>query len=277
MGKLDGKVAIVTGASRGIGKCCALALAREGCNVTVAAKTEVEDEKHPGTIHDAAREIEALGRRALAVRCDVREADQIEAMVAQTVEKLGGVDILVNNAGALWWRPVIDTPPKRFDLVIDVNVRASFIAARACLPTMMQQRSGHIVNMSPPIEMRALPNHVAYLVGKYGMTMLTMGLAEEMREHNIAVNSLWPVTVIESQATVHFGLGDKSLWRKAEILADALVAIVSKDPAARTGQALLDEDVLRAEGVTDFDAYACVPGSTPLRLDWGMATGIGGS
>ncbi len=275
MGKLDGRVAIITGASRGIGKCCALALAREGCDVVVAAKTEVSDDKHPGTIYDAAAEVEALGRRALAVRCDVREEAEIEAMVARTLESFGRVDILVNNAGALWWRPVIDTPAKRFDLVTEVNVRAAFLASRACLPSMIERRYGHIVNMSPPIDLRALPNHVAYAVGKFGMTMLTMGLAEEVREHNIATHALWPVTVIESQATIHFGLGDRSLWRKADILADALVALVSKEPSFRTGQALKDEEVLRADGVTDFEKYACVPGSEPLRLDWGMASGIG--
>ena len=270
MGKLDGKVAVITGASRGIGKAIALLFAKEGADIVVAAKTTEPDPRIPGTIHDAAREIEALGRRALPVKCDVRDTDQIEAMAAQALDTFGKIDILINNAGALWWYPLLDTPPKKFDLVMGVNTRAAFFAARACLPSMIKNRWGHIVNMSPPIDTRTVGYHVAYMISKYGMTLVAHGLAEEVREHNVAVNALWPVTIIESQASINFGLMPRQYWRKADIIADATLALVSKDPASRTGQALLDEDVLRADGVTDFKKYACDPDVEPVKIDWEM-------
>ena len=280
MGKLDGRVAIVTGSSRGIGKAVALAMAKEGADIVVAAKTTEPDPRLPGTIYDAAREVEALGRRALPVRCDVREVDQIDAMVQQTLDTFGRVDILINNAGALWWHNVIDTPAKRFDLVMGVNARASFFCARACLPAMTKQKWGHIVNYSPPIDIRAAPGHVAYLISKFGMTLIAHGLAEEVREENVGVTALWPATVVESQATINFGLLDRKYWRKADIMADSTLAIVTSEPTKWSGQALIDEDLLRAEGVTNFDQYRCDPETEPMRLDtqmWSVAAGIGGS
>lgn len=264
--KLEGKVAIVTGASRGIGKKIAIELARRGVRVCVAAKSEVGSEKLPGSIHETVEEIKKLGGDAIAVRTDVRSEEDIRNMVSKTVESFGTVHILINNAGALWWQPVLETPPKRFDLVIQVNVRAAFIASYYVLPHMIRQRWGHIINMSPPINLSALQGKVGYLISKFGMTMLTIGLAEEVREYNIAVNSLWPATAIESQATINFGIGDPTKWRKADIVADAVVAIVSKRPSRRTGQVLIDEDVLREEGVTDFSHYSCIPGTTPMKL-----------
>jgi len=270
MGKLDGRVAIITGASRGIGKAIALKLAKEGADIVVAAKTAEPDPRLPGTIHDTAREVEALGRRALAVKCDVRETDQIDAMVQQALDTFGKVDILINNAGALWWYPVLDTPPKKFDLVMGINARAAFYAARACLPSMIKNKWGHIINMSPPIDLRTIGYHVAYMISKYGMTMIAHGLAEEVKEHNVAVNALWPVTIIESQATINFGLMPREMWRTADILSDSTYAIVEKDPMFRTGQALLDEDVLKADGVTNFDKYRCDPNVEPAKIDWEM-------
>lgn len=266
--KLTGKTAIVTGASRGVGRAVALKLAQEGADVVIAAKTTEPNPKLPGTIYDVAKEVEALGRRALPVKTNVREPEDIERMVQTTLDSFGRIDILVNNAGALWWYPVLETPVKRYDLVMEVNVRAAFLCSQAVLPTMIQQQRGHIINMSPPIDFSVMPGKVAYMISKFGMTMLAMGLAAEVREHNIAVNALWPVTLIESYATINFGMGEPSMWRKADILADAVYAIVSQEPLARTGQALLDEDVLREAGVTDFDSYACVPGSTPARITW---------
>lgn len=280
MAKLEGRVAIVTGSSRGIGKTVALALAKEGCDLVVAAKTADPDPRLPGTIHDTAREVEALGRRALPVRCDVRDTDQIDAMVQQTLDTFGRVDILINNAGALWWHTVADTPAKRFDLVMGVNARAAFFCARACLPAMIRQKWGHIVNYSPPIDIRATPGHVAYLISKFGMTMIAHGLAEEVRAENVGVTALWPATVVESQATINFGLLDRKYWRKAEIMSDATLAVVTAEPLKRTGLALIDEDVLREEGVTDFVQYRCDPETEPMRLDfsmWAVASGIGGS
>jgi citronellol/citronellal dehydrogenase len=268
MSSLQDRVAIITGASRGIGRALALGLARQGCAVVIAAKSTESSERLPGSIYTVAREVEALGGRALPVQVDVRDADQIEAMARRTVEQFGRIDILVNNAGALWWQPLLETPAKRFDLVMSVNARAAFLACRAVLGAMMQHRWGHIINMSPPLDLSMVPGRVAYSISKLGMTLLTIGLAEEVRPHNIAVNSLWPVTIIESQASINWGLGRPEMWRKPDILVDCVLRLVSKEPSALTGQALLDEEFLRAEGVTDFSVYACVPGTEPARLSW---------
>src|SRR5712691_7374128 len=256
MPSLKGRVAVVTGGSRGIGRAIALGLARAGCAVVVAAKSIASSEKLPGSIHTVAAEVEALGAKALAVPLDLRDADQIERMAAQVRERFGRVDLLVNNAGALWWQPVLDTPAKRFDLVMGVNARAAFLCCRAVLPHMMTGRWGHIINMSPPIDVKAVPGKVAYFLSKFGMTLLTYGLAEEVRAAQIAVNSLWPVTIIESQASLTWGLGTPERWRKPDILVDCVLRLVQKEPRALTGQSLLDEDFLRAEGVTDFSHYA---------------------
>jgi citronellol/citronellal dehydrogenase len=213
-----------------------------------------------------AAEVEALGRRALALRVDVRDDAQVESMVARTLERFGRIDILVNNAGALWWQPVLETPMKRYDLINDVNSRGAFTCTRAVLPHMLAGDGGHVLVYSPPVDLSALPGKVAYLISKFGMTMLAHGLAEEMRGRRFSINALWPVTAVESQATINFQLGGPAMWRKADIIADASLAIVCKPPGQLTGQALLDEDFLRQEGVTDFVKYRCDPDSEPPRL-----------
>lgn len=266
MQRLAGKVAIVTGASRGIGRVLALTFAREGADVVVAAKSEAETARLPGTIYSVAREVEALGVRALPIKVDVRQLPDIEAMVAETVQQFGRIDILINNAGALWWQDVADTPMFRFDLMHEINVRASFAASQAVLPAMTAAGGGHIMVCSPPIDLSVLPHKTGYLISKYGMTMLALGLAEEVRERNIAVNALWPVTLIESQATINFNIGGPKLWRKAEIVADAALEVVTSPPMSVTGRALLDEDFLRERGVTDFIKYRCDPDHEPPRL-----------
>jgi citronellol/citronellal dehydrogenase len=268
MDMLKRQVAIITGASRGIGRAIALGLAREGCSVVIAAKSIESNDKLPGSIHTVAAEVEALGVQALPIQVDVRDEAQIEVMMVQTLERFGRVDLLVNNAGALHWQGILDTPAKRFDLVMGVNARAAFLCSRAVLPAMMKQGRGHIINMSPPLDLDMVPGRIAYAISKLGMTLLTYGLAEEMRPHNIAVNSLWPVTIIESQASINWALGTRDQWRKPDILVDCVLRLARKEPAELTGQALLDEDFLRAEGVTDFGAYACVPGANPGRLTW---------
>jgi citronellol/citronellal dehydrogenase len=268
MSCLKGRVAIVTGGSRGIGRALAIGLAGQGCNMVIAAKSIEPTEKLPGSIFTVAQEVEALGACALPVQVDVRDSAQIETMVARTIERFGRIDILINNAGALWWQPVLETPAKRFDLVMDVNTRAAFLACRATLPHMIERQWGHIINMSPPVDMKMVPGRIAYCISKFGMTLLTHGLAEEMHSANIAVNSLWPVTIIESQASINWGLGSRALWRKPDILVDCVLRMVQKEPKELTGLALLDEDFLRAEGVSDFSSYACVPGSQPPRIDW---------
>jgi citronellol/citronellal dehydrogenase len=268
MDALQGRVAIVTGASRGIGRALAVGLARHGCDVVIAAKSTTPTEKLPGSIYTVAEEVEALSRRALPVQVDVRDEAQIEGMVAKTLERFGRIDVLINNAGALWWQPLLETPAKRFDLVMSVNARAAFLCCRAVLPSMIAQRRGHLVNMAPPLDLTMVPGRIAYSISKLGMTLLTHGLAEEVRPHNVAVNSLWPVTIIESQASINHALGTRETWRKPDILVDCVLRLVRKEPAALTGQALLDEDFLRAEGVTDFSNYACVSGTEPPRLSW---------
>ncbi len=268
MSSLKDRVAIVTGSSRGIGRALALGLAEAGCHVVLAAKSTTPTEKLPGTIYTVAAEVEALGAQALPLQVDVREAAQVEAMAAQALARFGRIDVLINNAGALWWRPLLETPAKRFDLVMGVNARAAFLCCQAVLPAMIERGWGHVVNMSPPLDLGMVPGRIAYAISKLGMTMLTVGLAEEVKAHNVAVNSLWPVTIIESQASINHGLGTPAQWRKPDILVDCVLRLASKGPAEVTGQALLDEDFLRAEGVTDFSGYACVPGTEPPRISW---------
>lgn len=270
--RLKDQVAIITGSSRGIGRDIALRLADEGCNIVVIGKTTEPHPKLPGTIYTVAEELEAKGVKALPVACDVREIDAINAMVAQTLEHFGRIDILINNAGALWWEPLMNTPSKRFDLMMDINARAPFYAAQAVLPTMIERKYGHIINMSPPIEMEHVPYHIAYCISKFGMTMLTHGLAEEVRADNIGVYSLWPKTMIESLATINWGLGTPDMWRKASIMSDATLEVVCAQPLLRSGRALIDETVLSEAGITDFDVYNCVPGSHPPDLNtlWEM-------
>lgn len=262
--RLKDRVVFITGASRGIGRACALACAKEGAHVVVAAKTEVsENPRLPGTIHDVAREVEALGQKALALKLDVRDDAACEAAVAKAAEHFGRIDVLINNAGALWWADVLETPVKKFDLIMGINVRASFVLSRAVLPHMIKQRWGHILMMSPPVEASAVAHHGAYAVSKFGMTMIAQAIADEAREHNVTASALWPATAIESYATMNFGLGGPELWRKADIIVDAMLAILTKEPSKSGGKAYIDEALLRDEGVTDFSKYQCVPGVEP--------------
>lgn len=266
---LEGRVAIITGASRGIGRALALRLAQEGADIVVAAKSEQSTEKLPGSIYETAEEVRALGRRALPVKVDVRHEEEIAAMVQRTAAEFGRIDILINNAGALWWQPVLETPGKRFDLLMSINVRASFLCAYYALPYMQRQRWGHIITMAPPISTEANPGMVAYMISKMGMARLAIGIAEEHRGDNIASNSLWPVTPIETAAVINNQLGERSQWRTPEILCDATMAILSQEPSACTGRQLLDEEILREAGVTDFDRYWCEgkPPAHPIYID----------
>jgi len=260
------KVAFITGATRGIGKACALRLAREGWDIAVAGRSIADRPELPGTIYSASEEIGALGVTALPVQCNVVEQASVDAAVAKTLEAFGRIDAVVNNAGALWWRTFDETPMKRFDLLMNVNVRGSFSVASGFLPAMRKQNSGHIIFMSPPIDLTVLAGHIAYLIGKFGMTMTAMGLGEELAGTGISATALWPRTVIESYATINFGLGTPSMWRKADIMADALYEILQR-PEETRGQALLDEEFLRSVGYTDFDRYNCVEGGKPLELN----------
>lgn len=259
------KVAFITGATRGIGKACALRLAREGWDIVVAARSVAEDPRLPGTIHTAADEIRQYGTDVLPVPCNVRDAEQIQRAVDATLGRFGRVDAVINNAGALWWRTMDQTPISRYDLVMGVNARGTYAVTEAFLPAMKKQRDGHVVAMSPPIDVSMAPGQIAYMLSKFGMTLIALGLAEEMREYNIRGTALWPKTIIESYATINFGMGGPELWRKADIVADALWEIL-QHPEQSNGRALIDEDFLREVGYSDFGRYACVEGTDPLPL-----------
>lgn len=260
------KVAIITGASRGIGKAIAIAMAKEGCDIVVAGKTDQPDPRLPGTLQETVQEVEAQGRRAMAIRADVRFEDQVGAMVGQAILAFGRIDYMLNNAGAIFLANVGDTPIKRFDLVLGVNARAAFLCSQAVIPHMRKLGGGHILMMSPPLSLNPAPGMAAYALSKFGMTLLALSLAEELRTDNIACNALWPVTAIDTQATRHFGLGSEKQWRTADIIVEATLAILARHPGACTGNAYLDEDVLKEEGITDFSGYSVVPGTTPPPL-----------
>jgi len=267
---LSGRVAVVTGASRGIGKALALRLAREGADVVVAAKSTESTERLPGSIYETAAEVEALGRRALAVPTDVRDEEAVRALIERAVGDLGRVDLLINNAGALWWQTVTDTPPKRFDLMMGVNMRAAYLTAHYALPHMRRQRWGHIMNMCPAITTDPSPGKVCYMISKMGMARLAIGIAAEYRDDGIAANALWPRTIIESQASINWGMADRSQWRTPEIVCDAALAVFAQEPPSYSGRQVLDEDALRElAGVTDFDHYWVEgkPPENPLYID----------
>jgi len=255
---LTNRVAIVTGASRGIGKALAIRLAQEGADVVVAAKSEQSSEKLPGSIHETAEAVRALGRRALAIPTDVRDEDAIRNMVERTIAEFGRLDILVNNAGAIWTRPILETPPKRFDLMMGINARAAYIACYYALPQMVKQQWGHVRNMCPVLSVEPSPGRVAYMISKLGMARIAIGLAAEHRKDNIAGNALWPRTIIESQASINWKMSDRSQWRTPEIVCDASLAIFAQEPKTSTGNQWIDEDALtQLAGITNFDRYWC--------------------
>src|SRR6202165_3039602 len=248
---LAGRVAIVTGSSRGIGRAMVLRLARERAGVVMTGKSESATDRLPGSIHTVAEEVEQAGGTALPVRVDVRHEDEVKAMVDQTVEKCGRIDILVNNAGALWWQPLLKTPPKRYDLMCEINVRAAYLCAYYALPHMVEQHWGHVINCSPPISTQPSAGHVAYMTTKMGMTRLAIGIAAEHASDGIACNSLSPVTIIESLASINWGMGDRSQWRSPVILCDAMMEIVRTEPPTLTGRQILHEAFLRGRGWSD--------------------------
>jgi citronellol/citronellal dehydrogenase len=266
---LAGRVAIITGSSRGIGRALALALGAEGCSVVVTAKTVVEDPANfmEGSIHTVAAEVEATGGKALPFQCDVSDADMVEDMVATAARELGPPSILINNASALWWKSIEETPAKRYDLINSINARGTFLTTRACLPFMRENNWGHVVTQSPPIVLDKMAGMTAYNISKFGMTLTALGVAAEYASSGVAGNSIWPTTLIESAATRNHGLGEPKHWRKADILVDAIMGIVQEDPHTFSGNMLLDEPYLRSKGVTEFERYACVPGSVVPNIN----------
>ena len=271
---LAGKRIFITGGSRGIGLAIALRAAADGASVAIAAKTSESNPKLPGTIHTAAAEIEAAGGKALAIQCDLRDENQIEAAVNQAAEAFGGIDILVNNASAINLTRTDATPAKRFDLMFDVNVRGTFLTSQAALPHLRKSaadgRNPHILNLSPPLSMKPVwfKNHVAYTMAKYGMSMCVLGMAEEFKRDGIAVNALWPRTVIDTAALQMIPGIDALAGRKPEILADAAYAIFNRPAAECTGNFFVDDELLASEGITDLEKYSVTPGTKDFLLDF---------
>ncbi len=267
MNSLAGRTIIVTGASRGIGRAIALRSAADGANLVIAAKSAQPHPKLPGTIHTVAAEVEAAGGKALSVAVDVRSEEDVRRMVARAVEAFGGIDALVNNAGAISLTSTAETPLKRYDLMQHVNARAVFLCSQACLPHLKRSRAAHILNLSPPLSLdpKWLGAHLAYTISKYGMTLCTLGMAREFAADAIAVNSLWPRTIIDT-AAVEMLIGEQGRRhaRQPQIVAEAAYHILTTAGLALSGQTLLDEDFLRERGVQDFSQYACVPGEELL-------------
>lgn len=267
MANLSGKTLFITGASRGIGKAIAVRAARDGANIVIAAKTAEPHPKLPGTIFTAAEEVEAAGGRALPIQVNIRDEAQITAAVAQAVERFGGIDILVNNASAISLTSTAETPLRRWDLMMDINARGSFACCQACLPHLRQAENPHILMLAPPINLNPkwFKHHTAYTVAKYCMSLYVLGLSAELAVSGIAVNALWPRTVIGTAALVMLGeLVKADRCRTPEIVADAAHAILLRNSRATTGNFFIDEDVLSESGVTDFTGYAVQAGSELL-------------
>ena len=264
---LKDKTIFITGASRGIGEAIAIRCAREGANVVIAAKSAVPHPTLPGTIHTAAEAVEKAGGKALPLKVDVREERQVLDAVEQAVKTFGGIDVLINNVSAIFPLPTRQTPMKRFDLMLDCNVRATFLCSQACIPFLQKGKNPHILNISPPMSLdpKWFKNHVAYTISKYGMSMCTLGMAEELSREGIAVNSLWPKTTIATSAVKVFFPAMFQKSRKPSIMADAAYAIISRDSKEVTGNFFIDEEVLRSEGMVDFDSYALEPGQELQR------------
>jgi len=266
---LKDKVIFITGASRGIGREIALRCARDGAKIVLAAKTA---EKHPtleGTIHTVAKEVEAAGGQALALQVDVRQDEIVQAAVANAVSTFGGIDILVNNASAIFIAPTLQTPMKRYDLINTVNARATFLCSQTCIPYLQKAKNPHILNLSPPLNMKSkwFKDYLAYTMSKYGMSMCTLGMSEELKNLGIAVNSLWPKTTIATAAVeVNFPKEVYQASRKPMIMADAAYEILTSDSRSTTGNFFIDEELLRSRGVMDFNTYALNPGA-PLFSD----------
>jgi citronellol/citronellal dehydrogenase len=263
MASLSGKTLFISGASRGIGRAIALRAARDGANVAVLGKTDAPNPKLPGTVHETVSEIERAGGQGLACVCDVRFEDQVNRAVERTLSAFGGIDILINNASAIQLSSTLATDMKRFDLMHQINTRGTFLCSKACIPALSLSPSAHILMLSPPLNLAAkwFAPHLGYTIAKYGMSLCVLGLAEELAPRGIAVNALWPRTIIATAAVQNLLGGEATMARarSPEIVADAAHAILTRSSRDYTGHFAIDEDVLRAAGVTDFSRYSAGP------------------
>lgn len=269
---LQGKTLFITGASRGIGREIALCAARDGANIVIAAKSAEPHAKLPGTIHSVADEVEQAGGKALALQLDVRDEAAVKAAMTQAAEHFGGIDGLINNAGAIKLVGVEKLEPKRFDLMFQINTRAVMVCSQAALPYLKDSAAGgHILNLSPPLNMdvKWFAQHGPYTVTKYGMSMLTLGMSEEFKKYGISVNALWPKTMIAT-AAIEFELGGRDAFKRARtpaIMADAAHAILASQNRSITGRLLIDEEILREQGLSDFEHYRFDPEGGALIAD----------
>jgi citronellol/citronellal dehydrogenase len=256
---LAGKTILMSGGSRGIGLAIALRAARDGANVALVAKTDEPDPRLPGTIHTAAEEIEGAGGTALPIVGDVRSDEAVEAAVAKTVERFGGIDIVVNNASAIAVMGIADLPVKRYDLMLDINARGTFLLSKLALPHLLESESPHVLTLSPPVDLdpRWLSGHAPYTLSKYGMTILTLGLAAEQGPNGLGANCLWPRTIIATAAVQNLLGGDEAMARsrRPEIMGDAAHAILVRPASECNGNCFIDDEVLAEAGVTDLSPY----------------------
>ena len=268
---LAGRTLIMSGGSRGIGLAIAMRAARDGANVVLLAKTAEPHPKLEGTVHTAAAQVEEAGGRALAVVGDVRNDDDVARAVMAAVDRFGGLDIVVNNASALDLRSTREIDMKKYDLMQDINARGTFLLSKTALPHLEQSDHPHVLTLSPPLDLRPqwAGSYLAYTMAKYGMSLVTLGLAEELREAGIAANSLWPRTTIATAAIANLLGGDEAVAgsRTPEIMSDAAYAVLVRDPRSCTGNFFLDDEVLAEEGVTDLSGYRAVPNGGPLMAD----------
>ncbi len=271
MRSLAGKTLLITGATRGIGLAIALRAARDGANIAVLGKTTEPHPVLPGTVQSAVEAIEAAGGRAIGCPCDVRSDEQVASAVEQTVAAFGGIDIVVNNASAIFLADTLHTPMKRFDLMQQVNTRATFLVSQTCLPHLLQAANPHVLTLAPPVELAKewFAPTLAYTLAKYGMSLCVLGMSQEFHSRGVAFNALWPKTGIATSAVQNLLGGDRAIecCRRPEIVADAAQAILTRDARSCSGNFFIDEDVLRAEGETNFAQYAVNP-AAPLMPDF---------
>ncbi len=267
---LAGKTILMSGGSRGIGLAIALRAAADGANIAMLAKTDTPHPKLEGTVHSAADAIRAAGGQALPIVGDVRDDAQVTEAVLKTQGEFGGIDIVINNASVIDLSRSLDLAAKKYDLMQDVNVRGTFMLSRAAVPVLRESANPHILSLSPPLNLspKWLGAHTGYTLAKYGMTMATLGIAAEFADDGIAANTLWPRTTIATAAVQNLLGGDRVMAasRTSDIYADAAYAVITKPAREYTGQTLIVEDVLEADGVTDFSKYAAVPGTPDDRL-----------